>query len=383
VYPPDLGIGGFGSNYESCCTKRHVSTSHERQPQIASLHQTTSAKMIAMQSRRFAFLAFIFLTLAGSAGWAAPRQAAAEIAKRGWQAFQEGHTTEAKTLLAEAVRITPSQPRYHAALAEIEWSLRDTQGATSHFETAARLDPTNVAVRSRLAQLYQSLDRDLDVVRVLRPPDPQEPMQSAWRFSRGFSLFRLGRLEAARHEFQTLADHPDLQAPANFFLGRIAYTQNHFEEALPYFAKAIRFGNSPSNQELSSYNYDYGLTLFKLGRFAEANEQFTQSTSHNASEPLAWMMRGRCDEELKDYSAAIDAYEESIKIDPKFELSYYHLARLQQRYGDQQRANELFKHLGDLRESDIREAQIRAEQQAMLKTRGGTPLAHPPSNPVR
>jgi tetratricopeptide (TPR) repeat protein len=337
-----------------------------------------------MQSRRFALLWFIsFVALAGSAGWAVPSQSATEIAQRGWQAFQEGHASEAKTLLTEAVRRNPGQPRYHAALAEIEWSMRDAQGAARHFEIAAKLDPTNAAVRSRLAQLYQSLDRDLDVVRVLRTPDPQEPMQSTWRFSRGFSLFRLGRLDAARHEFQALTDHPDFQAPANFFLGRIAYTQNHFEEALPYFAKAVRLGDSPSNKELSSYNYDYGLTLFRLGRFAEANEQFTQSTNHNSSEPLAWMMRGRCDEELKNYSAAIDDYEESIKIDPKFELSYYHLARLQQRYGDKQRADELFKHLGNLRESDIREAQIRAEQQAMLKTKNATPTAQSPSSPVR
>jgi tetratricopeptide (TPR) repeat protein len=337
-----------------------------------------------MQSRRFAFLAFIFfLALADSAGWAIPPQSAAEIAKRGWQAFQEGHASQAKTLLAEAVRLNPDKPSYHAALAEIEWSLRDTQGATRHFETAAKLDPTNVVVRSRLAELYQSLDRDLDVVRVLRPPDPQEPMQSTWRFSRGFSLFRLGRLDAARHEFQALADHPDFQGPANFFLGRIAYTQNRFEEALAHFAKAVRLGDSPTNKELSSYNYDYGLTLFKLGRFAEANEQFTQSTNHNALEPLAWMMRGRCDEELRNYPAAIDDYEESIKIDPKFELSYYHLARLQQRYGDKQRADELFKRLGNLRESDIREAQIRAEEQAMLKTKSAASSAHSPSSPVR
>lgn len=335
-----------------------------------------------MQYRMCNFLLPIFFLIPHACS--GQNQKANDMAQSGWQAFHEGHPTEAKAQLEGAVRLDPRQPSYHVALSEIDWSLRDAPGAIRHLEIAVKLNPADEAVRSKLAQLYQALGQDLDVLRVLQAPKPKDPVvDSVWRFSRGFSLFRLGRLALARREFQTLVNHPDFQAPANFFLGRIAYTQNHFAEAIPYFAKAVRLGDSPSNKELSSYNYDYGLALFKLGRFAEANEQFTQSTTHNASEPLAWMMRGRCDEELKNYRAAIDDYEESIKIDPKFELSYYHLARLQQRYGDKQRAEELFKHLGDLRESDIREAQVRAEEQAMLKAKSAASPPPPPSSPLR
>jgi len=308
---------------------------------------------------------------------AGQNQTANKRAQSGWQAFKDGHPTEAKAWLEDAVHLDPSQPNYHVALSEIDLSLRDAPGAIRHLEIALKLDPSDEAVRSRLAQLYQSLGRDLDVLRVLQWPNPRDPVVgSVWSFSRGFSLFRLGRLAPARREFQTLVNHPDFQAPANFFLGRIAYTQNHFEEALPFFAKAVRLGDFPTNKEFSSYTYDYGLTLFKLGRFSEANEQFTVSTERYALEPLTWMMRGRCDEELKNYQAAIDDYEQSIKIDPKFELSYYHLARLQQRYGDKQRADELFKRLGSLTESDIKDAQNRAEQQAMLKMKAGPSAGH-------
>jgi tetratricopeptide (TPR) repeat protein len=320
-----------------------------------------------------------FIALVASAAVSAQHQSAAEIAKSGLQAFQSQNFVEAKTALSEAVRLDPGNAKYHTALAEVDWSLRDVQGAAHEFEIATKLDPTNAAVRSRLAQLYQSMDRDLDVIRVLRAPDPPEPLQSVWRFSRGFSLLRVGRLDAARREFLPLVNHPDFEAATNFFLGRIAFTQNRFEAALPYFEKALRAGDSPTIKEYSSYTYYYGLTLFKLGRYAEANEQFRLSTQRYALEPLAWMMRGRCDEELKDYQAAIDDYEQSIKVDPEFELSYYHLARLQQRYGDKQRADELFKHLGNLREADLREALARAEKQAMLKTKPD-PAPSPPSN---
>jgi len=316
-------------------------------------------------------LSVVFLSIAAPA--ASQAQSAAEIAKRGWQAFTEGHPAEAQPLLAEAVRRDPKRPSYHIALAEVDWRLGDAKGAIHQWETALRLNPADEEVRSKLAQVYQALGRDLDVVRVLEAPNPRDAnLARVWRFSRGFSLFRLGRLAAAQREFQPLVSHPDFQAPANFFLGRIAYTQNHFEEALPFFADAVRLGDSPTNKEYSSYTYDYGLTLFKLGRFAEANAQFTLSTERYAREPLAWMMRGRCEEELRNYQGAIAAYEESIKVDPKFELSYYHLARLQQRYGDKQRAEELFKRLGELRQGELSDAQMRAEDAAALRMKAGS-----------
>jgi tetratricopeptide (TPR) repeat protein len=309
-------------------------------------------------------------------------RSADEMARSGWQAFQDGHAIEAKASLSEAVREDPSRASYQAALAEIDWSLRDAQGAIVHFETAVKLKPSDTAIRGMLAQLYQSLNRDLDVIRILQAPEPSEPLRSVWRFSRAFSLFRLGRLTPARHEFEMLVNHPDFTAPANFFLGRIAFMQNHFEEALPFFAKAVRLGDSPTNKEFSSYTYDYGLTLFRLGRYSDANTQFRLSTDRYALEPLAWMMRGKCDEELGNYRAAIDDYEQSIQIDSKFELSYYHLARLQQRYGDKQRAVELFKKLGELTDGDLTEAQVRAQEQAVLKMKTGASLAHSAEAPV-
>jgi tetratricopeptide (TPR) repeat protein len=332
-----------------------------------------------MKSRLRAFAASVLvLVLAALSAWAGQSPTAAKLAERGWQTFQNGDANDAKASLTEAIRLSPRQPKYHAALAEIELSLGDAQRAMHHYEIACELDPSNTEVRSRLAQLYQSLNRDLDVLRILRPPDPPEPLQSLWRFSRGVSLFRLGRLNAARREFQPLVNHRDFEGPVNFFLGRIAYTQNRFDEALPFFAKAVRLSNSPTNKEFSSYAYNYGLALFRLGRFSEANEQFILSTERFALEPLAWMMRGRSEEELKNYHAAIDDYEESIKLDPTFELSYYHLARLQQRYGDSKKAEELFKHLGELRQSDIKEAQIRAEEQALLRMKTGGSRARTP-----
>src|SRR5256885_307090 len=87
-------------------------------------------------------------------------------------------------------------------------------------------------------------------------------------------------------------------------------------------------------------------------------------------DPSPLLMRGRCEQELGNYQAAMNAYQESIRIDPRFELGYYHLARLERKYGDPQRAEELFKRVGDLKE-----AEIRAKDEKLLNLRSGTSLS--------
>jgi tetratricopeptide (TPR) repeat protein len=259
--------------------------------------------------------------------------------------FENGKPEEARVQLEQAVRLRPAQPDYQAALAEVELSLGNAEAAIRYFEAALKLDPTRATARSKLAQLYWSLGRDKEVLRTLRVRNAPVPLRNLWQFTRGLSLFRLGRLQEARREFLPLVDHLEFAAPANFFLGRIAYAQNRFPEALRFFAKAVRKAQSQGLKSAGEYSYDYGLTLFRLGRYAEARIQFALSTSAHPLNPSPWMMRGRCEEEIGNFAAAITNYEESIRVDPKFERSYYHLARLHQRYGDRKRAAELFHKL--------------------------------------
>src|SRR5579864_4222618 len=117
-----------------------------------------------MKSKLQAFASSVLvLALAVLSAWAGQSQSAAKLAERGWQTFQNGDANDAKASLTEAIRLSPRQPKYHAALAEVELSLGDSQRAMHHYEIACELDPSNTEVRSRLAQLYQSLNRDLDV----------------------------------------------------------------------------------------------------------------------------------------------------------------------------------------------------------------------------
>jgi hypothetical protein len=52
--------------------------------------------------------------------------------------------------------------------------------------------------------------------------------------------------------------------------------------------------------------------------------------------------------------------ETSIKVDPEFQLSYYELARLQQKHGDPLRAEELFAKIGQKKKEEISQEEDRA-----------------------
>src|ERR1022692_4727696 len=84
-----------------------------------------------------------------------PDPAAAQ-AVSGWKAYEEGRLNEAKSLLEEAVRISPSVADYQAALAEVDSKLGQQDAAIQHFKRAILLKPSDTEFRLDLAQILQS-----------------------------------------------------------------------------------------------------------------------------------------------------------------------------------------------------------------------------------
>jgi len=308
---------------------------------------------------RTAILACIFLInyrpLAAQTSDPAAAQAAA-----GWEAYEAGQLNQAKTLLEGAVGLSPVNADYQAALGEIDTKLGQEDEAIRHFRRAILLNPADTEFRFGLGQLLQRRGDDREALRILELANPSPELADAWHFTRGFSLFRLGNYLSARDEFKLLVQKPQFRAPASFFLGNIAYAQDRFDEAEPYLATAVETGDVQGNRAYNLYTYDYGLTLFKLGKFAEADRQFRASIAQCDKDPLPWMFLGRCEEELGNYPEAIDMLETSIKTDSTFQLSYYELARLQQRHGDPKKAAELFQLISEKKMEEVSNEQKRA-----------------------
>lgn len=290
------------------------------------------------------------------------RQRAQENALAGWNAFEDGQFERALSLLSRAVALQPKQPDYHEALGQVYSKLRQPERALDEFKQAMAAKPDSREFRFRLASFYQTQDRDLDALKVLDCSEPVGRLQGPWIFSVGFSLFRVGRYGDAEREFRRLLQDPRLGGPANFFLGNVMFAQNRFADALPYYRTAAEEGNRPDNRTYNAYTYNYGLTLYQLGRYSDAASQFQRSIERFAKDPLPWLWLGRSEQQLGDYPAAIAALERSIQVDPDFRPTYFQLARLQQQHGDKKRAAELFAKVSAIKQEELARDEKAAEK---------------------
>lgn len=293
---------------------------------------------------------------------AGPPQRSAELAARGWQAFEQGRIQDAETDLEEAAKLAPASPSIALALGQVYLNAGKAKLAAPQLEKAARGLKNPYDVRFTLAQTYQTLDEDTKALAVLSGPAPGAPLREPWEFTRGFSLFRLGRIDAAGALFRTLLHSERLEAPANFFMGNCLYARKQYQEALPFYQRAIAVGKGPDNKALNAYFYNQGLALYQLNRFERAAEAFRRSIDRYSKDPLPWLFLGRCESELGQFTQAIEALESSIRLQPDLRLAYYQLARLHSQYGDKERAKELFQKVAGLRKQELDKEETMAQR---------------------
>lgn len=228
--------------------------------------------------------------------------------------------------------------------------------------------PDDFQTRFAQAQAYQKADQDLQALGLLEGPPPPPPLRDPWKFTRAFSLFRLGRLDPAERTFRELLGSPNLRAPANFFVANCIFSRGQYANSLTYYAAAVAAGNVPGNRALNAYYYNQGLAFYQLRRFSEAAAAFRNSIGLYAQDPLPWLFLGRSQTELGDFAAAIEAYESAVRVRADFRLAYYQLARLQAEHGDPKRAEELFAKVAELRQQELGEEQQLSRR---LKLSGG------------
>src|SRR5262249_10480096 len=158
-----------------------------------------------------------------------------------------------------------------------------------------------------LAQAYQAADDDARALQTLAGAEPAGPMRAPWIFTRGFSLFRLGRYNEAEAVFRGLLSDPEMRAPAHFFLANCAYGRGEFAESVPLYDKAIAAGDTPSNRALNAYFYNRGLALYELRRFEPAAGSFRESINRYPQDAMPYLLLARCQSELGQQKEAMQS----------------------------------------------------------------------------
>ena len=266
----------------------------------------------------------------------------ADAAARALQAIEQGRLGEAETLLETAVEAEPDNPNYAYALGNVFMLEGKPKQAIPPLQKCLRLAPGDWDARIALAQAYQKVDADADALRTLGTVPPPGDRAAVWQFTRAFSLYRLGDAAGAAPLFKQLLQNREMQAPANFFLANCYSQMTRYEDALGYYRTAIASGGGTQNKALNIYYYNYGLTLFKLGRYPAARDAFEGSAQRFAGDPLPWYYLGRCEVQLGETDRARADFEIAIAKDDSFNPAYYQLARLYASQGDNAKAQELY-----------------------------------------
>ena len=149
-------------------------------------------------------------------------------------AQQTGHSADAARLLERSIQLNPRDPRVHNHLGQVRIALQDTNAATTCFERALEVDPSNVDALNNLANVVRT--RDL---------------------LRAIELYRRALILNPRAAY------------AAYNLAQALSEDNAVDEALTLYRRAIEL--DPNHCEA---RHGLGLLCEQQGRFAEATEQY-------------------------------------------------------------------------------------------------------------
>ncbi|HJQ01363.1 MAG TPA: tetratricopeptide repeat protein [Jatrophihabitans sp.] len=199
-----------------------------------------------------------------------------------------GRDDEALASFEQAVQLSPPFPEVHYNRAELLVNLGELEQAIASFSYVLELDPdyldAYVNRASAYAELGEAEQAATDVASGLGL-DPANPHLLALRAQLELEA---GHLETARTAVgQALAADAEL-AGAWAIRGTLNFTEGALAEALGDFDRALEL--APDEAIL----FNRGSVALALGRFAEAERDFTKVIQADPEQPDGWLERARC-----------------------------------------------------------------------------------------
>jgi len=205
--------------------------------------------------------------------------------------------------------------------------------AVGHFQRAITLDAGNMTARLSLAKALIALDRQPDAIPVLDEYLRQNASDSEARELRGIVYRGTADYESAAEDLRAAVAANPGSYRAQYNLGFVLARLNRFEEARGHLEEARRL--EPDSQEVE---YQLANVLRRLNQDDSARQQLAELAERKQreqTENIASMTAGRANQKLVegDAHAAVNGYQEALKLDPSNAKTWYNLALAQQRVG--------------------------------------------------
>lgn len=140
--------------------------------------------------------------------------------------------------------------------------------ARQQFAQYVELRPDDASGHGALGMTLAALGQSVDARVQFERSIALDPTQSESYYRLGLIDLDAGDYERAAHDLHTALEHKPNDAGALAALGRVEFEQKHYPEALSILKQAVSQDNS-----LQEGHYYLGLTLARMGRKQESNEE--------------------------------------------------------------------------------------------------------------
>jgi tetratricopeptide (TPR) repeat protein len=214
--------------------------------------------------------------------------------------------------MLKSVQADPNQPENWYNLGLLQSDLGDKKSAIDSFQKSIALDPEFAESRNAL----------------------------------GDALAETGQLPEAEAQFRAaLRIRPALPA-AHAYLAFLSTKRGDLAEAIWHFERA---GDGALTQ------FNYGVTLARMNRLAEARTHLERSLQADARQPLAHEVLGGLLEAEGKIPEAVSHYQEAIRLRPDFGKAHLDLGTVLSRKGDKAGAAAEFRAAQSDPDPQIRE----------------------------
>ena len=244
-------------------------------------------------------------------------------------------------------------------IAEIFYGIGDALAGESDFEIgtiylqlALYLNPDFTLANVSLGNVYRSNGKHELAIKAYDAVPETSPLWLNSQIKKAFGLNSLERVDEAKTMLDALARKVPGDTRPLDALGDILRVHKRFEEAVPYYNRAIKLVKTPKAQHASFY-YSRGICFERLDQWAKAETDFKKAIELNPDQPLvlnylgySWVDQGI---HLKE---AMDLIRKAVKLDPNDGYFVDSLGWAHYRLGNYEQAVEHLERATELRPDD-------------------------------
>jgi tetratricopeptide (TPR) repeat protein len=245
-----------------------------------------------------------------------------------------GRSEESAAAYHVAIEKRPGSALLWARLAQPLRALGKSQEPLDAMLKAAQADPNQPTIWYDLALLQSDLGDKKSAIESFRKAIALDPEFADSRLSLGTVLAETGQPQEAEAEIRGALQIKPALPKAHENLAFLLANRGDFEEAIWHFERA---GEGAVNQ------FNYGITLARMNRIAEARTHLEKSLQADAKQPLAHEVLGGMLEAAGKIPEAASHYQEAIRLRPDFGKARIDLGALLARKGDRAGAAAEFR----------------------------------------